>query len=144
MCVYIYIYTHTYVYTVLRRFSRVRHFCDTRDCSPAGYRYNPLSTGILQARMLEWVASSSSRGSSQLRDQTRISCTSCIAGGFFTTEPPGKHMCVYYTHIYTILAHSVYTHTHTHTRERLESKYSKMLTIVESGWGLYIRAFFVL
>ena len=57
-------------------------------------------------------------------------------------------MCVYYTHIYTILAHSVYTHTHTHTHthtwERLESKYSKMLTIVESGWGLYIRAFFVL
>ena len=43
--------------------------------------------GILQARTLEWVAMPSSRGSSQSRDQTQISC---IAGGFFTTEPPGK------------------------------------------------------
>ena len=34
----------------------------------------------------EWVAISSSRGSSQ----SRISCVFCIAGGFFTTEPLGK------------------------------------------------------
>ena len=32
-----------------------------------------LSMGILQARVLEWVAMLSSRGSSQPRDQTRIS-----------------------------------------------------------------------
>ena len=37
--------------------------------------------GILQARVLEWVAFSFSRGSSQPRDQTQVSC---IAGGFFT------------------------------------------------------------
>ena len=37
--------------------------------------------GILQARILEWVAFPFSRGSSQLRDQTQFSCT---AGGFFT------------------------------------------------------------
>ena len=42
---------------------------------------------ILQARILEWVAISSSRGSFRPRDRTGISC---IAGGFFTTEPPGK------------------------------------------------------
>ena len=42
---------------------------------------------ILQARIQEWVAISFSRGSSQPRDRTRISC---IAGTFFTTEPPGK------------------------------------------------------
>ena len=41
-----------------------------------------LSMGILQARILEWVAMPSSRGSSQPRDQTHISCT---AGRFFTT-----------------------------------------------------------
>ena len=41
----------------------------------------PLSMGILQARMLEWVAMPSSRGSSQPRDQTQVSC---IAGRFFT------------------------------------------------------------
>ena len=40
--------------------------------------------GILQARTLEWVAVASSRESSQLRNQTHISCVSCIAGRFFT------------------------------------------------------------
>ena len=37
-------------------------------------RQAPLSMGILQARILEWVAISSSRGSSQPRDQIHISC----------------------------------------------------------------------
>ena len=37
--------------------------------------------GILQARILEWVATSFSRGSSPPRDQTQVSC---IAGRFFT------------------------------------------------------------
>ena len=40
----------------------------------------PLSN-IFQARILEWAAIPYFRGSSQPRDQTRISC---IAGGFFT------------------------------------------------------------
>ena len=40
----------------------------------------PLSVGILQARILEWVAMASSRPS-RPRDQTQVSC---IAGGFFT------------------------------------------------------------
>ena len=46
--------------------------------------------GILQARILEWVAMPFSRGSSWLRDGAHISCGSCFAGGFFTAEPPGK------------------------------------------------------
>ena len=40
----------------------------------------PLSMGILLARILEWVAMPSSRGSSQLRDQAQVSR---IAGGLF-------------------------------------------------------------
>ena len=55
--------------------------CIPMDCSPPGSVH-----GILQARILEWVAMPSSRGSSQLRDQTRISYVPCIAGGFFTTS----------------------------------------------------------
>ena len=39
---------------------------------------------ILQARILEWVDTPSSRGSSKPRDWTQVSC---IAGGFFTIEP---------------------------------------------------------
>ena len=42
---------------------------------------------IFQARILEWVAISSSREPSRPRYGTLISC---IAGGFFMTEPPGK------------------------------------------------------
>ena len=38
--------------------------------------------GILQARILEWVTFPFSRGSSQPRDSTQVSC---IAGGFFTS-----------------------------------------------------------
>ena len=38
----------------------------------------PLSMKNLQARILEWVATSSSRGSSLPRDQTHISCVYCI------------------------------------------------------------------
>ena len=59
---------------------------DPMDCSP------PISSvhGILQARILEWVAISFSRGSSLPRDWTHISCISCIACGFFTTRAMGE------------------------------------------------------
>ena len=40
-------------------------------------RQAPLSMGFFQARILEWVAIASSRGSSRPRDQTRVSCGSC-------------------------------------------------------------------
>ena len=40
----------------------------------------PLSMGIFQARILEWVAMPSSWGSSRPKDQTHISCVSCTAG----------------------------------------------------------------
>ena len=51
-------------------------------CGPwTAARQAPLSMGYPQARILEWVAMSSSRGSSHPRDQTWISCT---AGRFFT------------------------------------------------------------
>ena len=44
--------------------------CDPTDCSPPG----PSVHGILQTRILEWVAISFSRGSSPSRDWTPISC----------------------------------------------------------------------
>ena len=40
----------------------------------------PLSMGILQVRILEWIVMPFSRGSSQTRDRTQVSRT---AGGFF-------------------------------------------------------------
>ena len=72
---------------------------------------------ILQARILEWVAIPFSWGSSQPRDQIRVSC---ITGGFFTTEPPGKpytytcmHILMYvYTHVH--INDYMYTYAHLH------------------------------
>ena len=60
--------------------------CDPMECSLPDCSVH----GILQARIPEWAAMHSFRGSSQPKDQTHISCRSCTAGGFFTTEPPGK------------------------------------------------------
>ena len=48
--------------------------CDPMNCSLPGSSVH----GILQERILEWVAMSSSRGSSQTRDQTCVSYISCI------------------------------------------------------------------
>ena len=59
------------------------HFCIPLDCS----LLDSSAHGTLQARILEWVATSFSRGSSWPRNRTRVSCSSCIAGRFFTAEP---------------------------------------------------------
>ena len=56
---------------------KVAQSCPTL-CNPVDYTVH----GILQARILEWVAFPFSRGSSQPRDQTQVSS---IAGGFFTS-----------------------------------------------------------
>ena len=57
--------------------------CNPTDCSPRGSSVH----GILQARILEWVAISYSREPSTPRDWTQVSC---IAGRSFTIWPPGK------------------------------------------------------
>ena len=58
--------------------------CDSMDCIPPGSSLR----GILQARILEWVAIPFPRGSSwPRRDRT---CVSCIAGGFFTVWAIGE------------------------------------------------------
>ena len=93
----------------------------TMDCSLPGSSI----LGILQAGILEWVAMPSSRGSSQPRDQTKVSC---IAVRFFTTEPPGKpiYVCVYtyicmYIHVcvYVCVCVCVYTHTHIYRESKI-------------------------
>ena len=56
---------------------KVAQSCPTL-CDPMDYTV----LGILQARILEWVAFPFSRGSSQPMDQTQVSC---IAGRFFTS-----------------------------------------------------------
>ena len=49
--------------------------CDPTDCSLPGSTVH----GIIQTKILEWVAIFSCRGSSRPRDQTYVSCISCIS-----------------------------------------------------------------
>ena len=56
--------------------------CDLMDCSLPGSSVH----GIIQARMLEWVAMLSSRRSSRPRDWTCVSYLPALAGRFFTTS----------------------------------------------------------
>ena len=58
-------------------------FCDLLDCSSLGWSVYR----IFQARILDWVAVSSSRGFSQPRNQTCVFRVSCIAGRFCNAEP---------------------------------------------------------
>ena len=66
---------------ILSQFRRVR-LCDTMQGSPPGSSVH----GIPQARILEWVAISFSKGSSRLRGRTHVSSVPCISRRFFTTS----------------------------------------------------------
>ena len=79
--------------------------CDPLDCSPPGFSVH----GVFQARTLEWVAMPSSRGSSQPRDWTQVTC---IAGRFFTVWASREAQ---YTIKYSI-KYILYICTHTHTQ----------------------------
>ena len=71
---------------MLSHFSHIR-LCNLPDCSPPGCSVH----GILHARILEWVAISSSRGSSKPRDQTRVSYISCVGRRvLYQPAPPWK------------------------------------------------------
>ena len=59
---------------------------DLMDCCPPSSSVH----GISQARILEWVVISFSRGSSWPRDEPASPASLALAGGFFTTKPPGK------------------------------------------------------
>ena len=77
-------------------FSRFRH---------AGF-FSTMWTVAHQARILEWLAMSSSRGSSWARDPTHLSCiVSCSVREFFTAEPQGKpkHFSVHLSRIFRLL-----------------------------------------
>ena len=89
----------------------------------------PLSMGIPQARILEWVAMPSSRGSSQPRDRTQVSH---IAGGFFTdwaTKHAFLQLCnhtmkscfmyvCYYICVYALLGNNINIKIHMQGKQK--------------------------
>ena len=60
--------------------------CHPVDCSPKP----PLSMGFSMPRTLEWVAVSSSRGSSRPRDRNMVLMSASLIGGFFATSTTWK------------------------------------------------------
>ena len=72
MCVYV------CVCACIRVNAKLLQLCPTL-CDPMDHSFQGSSvSGILQARILEWVAIPSSRGSSWPRDWTQVSCVSCL------------------------------------------------------------------
>ena len=89
-------YTNSYYVCVLVAQSDPT-LCDPKDCSPPGSSV----CGILLARILEWVATPSSRGSSQPKDGTWVSC---IAGRCFTVwANPGSLNSYYNITIFPVV-----------------------------------------
>ena len=73
--------------------------CDSMGCSLPDSSVH----GIFKARILDWVAIPSSRGSSWPRDRTHsVFCMFCSTSGFFTAESPRKPICVY-IHIWRLI-----------------------------------------
>ena len=128
---------HLLVYTQVRACMHAKLLqlclilCNPMDCSPPGSSVH----GILQARILEWVARPSSRGPSPPRDQT---WTPCTAGIFFLPlnhqESPHKYMRAFkhkrsrctrvHTHAWVCTHIHARMQAHTHIRacvQRLKS-----------------------
>ena len=74
----------TLIYRIYSRFYRhikkvcvLAQSCGTL-CDPMDYSLPDSVQGIFQAKILEWVVISSSRGSSPPKDGTRVSCIFCV------------------------------------------------------------------
>ena len=85
MCVCVHVHVHAQLCPTL---------CSPMDCSPQDSSVHRIS----QARILDWVAISYTKGSSQHRDWTCVSCIP-LSEGFFTTSPTSlldltpPHLC---------------------------------------------------
>ena len=79
---------------------------DSVDYSPPGSSAH----GIFQARMLEWVAISSSRGSSQPRDLTCVSCISCPAVRLFYHWATGASLTYVDSNLFNLSTSYILSH----------------------------------
>ena len=89
-CLHIPSNVHQYCFVCVFAYSVASVMCDSLRLKPTRL----LGPWDSAARILKWVVTPSSRVSSWPRNQT---CVSCIAGRFFTTEPPGKPHCFVYS-----------------------------------------------
>ena len=78
--------------------------CNAMDCSPPGSSVH----GIFQARMLEQVAEPSCRGSSQSRDGTHVSMSTCLARWVLYHQRHLGSLCVMHVHANTRVCEHTY------------------------------------
>ena len=90
--------THTYLKTESEAAQRCPALCDPMDCSPLGSSVH----GILQVRILDWVAIPFSTGSSQPRHWTSISCT---GGKLFTFWATREYIYIFFFRFFSIIGY---------------------------------------
>ena len=100
-CVCVCVCIHSYCCLVAQLFPTL---CDPMDCSPPASSVH----GISQVRILKWVAISFSRGSSQLRDWTPVSCIGRQILYHWATREA-------HTYLYTQTCMCVHVHIYTYT-----------------------------
>ena len=89
------------MYVLVLRHLSCPTLCEPTDCSRPGFSVH----GIFQARILEWIATSSFRDLPDPGIEHMSLRSPALAGGFFTTEPPGKPI---YTYIHTYVCVCIY------------------------------------
>ena len=105
--------------------------CNPMDCSPPGSSVH----GILQARILEWVAMPFSRGSSWPRDRTHVSYVSCTGKWIFTTSATWEAQLIFSVVLISAEQQSdLVTHTHIHTRILFLKMCSFLLSFIIGCW----------
>ena len=85
------------------RLHHIQLLCHTIECSPSG------PSGVFQARILEWVAISFSRGSSRPKDWTRVSCVSYIGRQILYLRASREVLCIR-AHFYIPFLHTSFTY----------------------------------
>ena len=101
ICFYFWVISHCMDVYVCLGCKSCLTLCESMDCSLPGSSVR----GIFQARILEWVAISFSRKSSQSRNWTHIFCISCIGRWILYHWTTWEAQLYGYTIVYSLVGH---------------------------------------
>ena len=101
---YTHTHTHTHTHLSLLVAQLCLTLCDPMDCSPPGSSVH----GIFQARIMEWVAISSSGGSSWPREGTCVSWLLCFGRQILYLSHLGSHVYMYQNSDFFFLSLSLF------------------------------------
>ena len=89
-----------------------------------------LSMGFFRQEYWSELLMPSSRGSSWPRCPTRVSCSFCIAGGFFTAEPPGMFINLQYCKAIILQLKINFKNVKLHTKDAKNEKQIEQQALV--------------